>query len=218
MRSFFDQLGDGLTESGRAIAELLPRIIGALLILFVGWLIARFIRNLVKRLLDRESVNNVLDRAGIGGVLADAGYSASSLIATLIYAVLMLTVLKMASEALGADSIQELLTGLTSFIPKLIAALVVLVVAAAIGGFVGDLLRPWGENKQMEWIPSVARVAFVVFGVLTALDILGIGAITTRIYEIGLGAIAVALAIAFGVGGIDTAKLWWAKYLAPSDE
>ncbi len=218
MRSFFDQLGDGLTESGRAIAELFPRIIGALLILFVGWLIARFIRNLVKRLLDRESVNNVLDRAGIGGVLADAGYSASALIATLIYAVLMLTVLKMASEALGADSIQELLTGLTSFIPKLIAALVVLVVAAAIGGFVGDLLRPWGENKQMEWIPSVARIAFVVFGVLTALDILGIGAITTRIYEFGLGAVAVALAIAFGVGGIDTAKLWWAKYLAPSDE
>lgn len=217
MRDFFSQLGDGLVDSGRSVAEVLPRIFGALLVLFVGWLIARFIRNVVRRLLDREAVTNVLNRAGIGGLLDNAGYSASSLIATLVYAVLMLTVLRLASETLGVESIQGLLEGIIGFIPKLIAALVVLILAAAIGGFIADLLRPWGESKDMEWAPNVARVALVVFGVLTALDILGIGAITTRIYEFAFGAIAVAAAIAFGVGGIDTAKLWWAKYLTPRD-
>lgn len=218
MSDFFDQLGDGLKDSGTAVAEFLPKFLGAMIILFLGWLIARFLRNLVKRLLDRESVNNVLDRAGIGGLLSEAGYSAANLIATLIYAVLMLTVFTLAAEALGVESIQSLLSKLVSFLPLLIAALVILVIAAAIGGFIADLLRPWGEAKEMEWVPTVARVALVVFGVLTALDVIGIGAITTRIYEFGLGAVAVATAIAFGVGGIDTAKLWWQKYLTPDTD
>jgi hypothetical protein len=64
-------------------------------------------------------------------------------------------------------------------------------------------------------VAVVARYAVIIFGALTALEILGIGQVSTRIFEFTVGAFAVAFAVAFGVGGIETARKWWGKYLAP---
>jgi hypothetical protein len=84
------------------------------------------------------------------------------------------------------------------------------------------MAQPMGESRNLPWLGSAVRFVIVAFGVITALDVLGVGRITNRIFDAILAtagvAIAVSIAIAFGVGGIDTAKKWWSRYLAPKDK
>ncbi len=216
--SFFENLVDGLIEIGSSIAAFLPKLIGAILILLVGLWIARIFRNVIRRLLDRPAVDNVLDRAGIGPVLKEAGYSGASFIAYLVYIILALTVVVLAADVLDVEVIADLLAGLVAFLPKVLAAIFIVVVAAAFGGFVADFARPWANNRGVPWVSVAARWAFIIFGIATALNVLDIGTVTNRMIEFGLGAVAVAFAIAFGIGGIDTAKKWWEAKLAPSNE
>ena len=220
--SFWDQLTDSLEEFGASIGNWVPKIVGALIILLVGWFIARIIRRVVRKLLDRPAVNSALDKAGIGPALRDAGYSAASLLATIVYAILMLIVLIMAAEALQVQAIVDLLEKLVAYLPLVIVAIIILVVTAAIGAFAGDMVRPMGESRGMPWMGNAVRFVIVGFGVITALDVLGVGRVTNRILDALLATagltIAATLAIAFGVGGIDTAKRWWHKLASPKSE
>lgn len=212
---FFENLVDGLVEIGGSIAAFLPNLIGAILILIIGFWIARLFRSWIKKLLDRPAVDNVLNRAGIGPMLQEAGYSGATFIAYVVYVIIALTVLVLAADVLNIQVIADLLAGLVAFLPKVLAAIFILVITAALGGFVADFVRPWGENRDMPWVPMVARWAFIIFGFATALNVLEVGTISNRVIEFALGALAVAFAISFGVGGIDTAKQWWSTKLAP---
>ena len=69
----------------------------------------------------------------------------------------------------------------------------------------------------MAWIAEAARYAVLIFGALTALNVIGVGTISTQVFQFTIGAFAVAFAIAFGVGGIETARKWWERKLAPRD-
>ena len=220
--SFWDQLTDSLEEFGANIGNWVPKIVGALLILVVGWMVARIVKRIVRRLLDRPVMTTALDKSGIGPVLRNAGYSAAALLATLVYAILMLIVFILAAEALQVQAVVDLLDDLVAYLPLLLVAVIILVVTGAIGTFAGDMARPMGESRDMAWLGSAVRFVIVAFGVITALDVLGVGRVTNRIFDAVLAtaglAIAASAAVAFGVGGIDTAKKWWSRYLSPKTE
>lgn len=213
--SFFDRLTEELKDLGTTFGEWVPRVIGALVILLLGWFIAKWIARIVRRLLDNDSVRRFFDRVGIGQALSNAGYSAANLVGSIVYGFLMLVVFLIAAEALQLTELSDLLRRLIAFLPQLFIAVVIVMVAAAIGRFVADLVRPWGERQRMTWVPTAIQVGLIVFGVVTALDLLGIGIVTNTVLTAVLGTAGLVVAIAFGVGGIDTAKLWWAKYGAP---
>lgn len=215
--SFWDSLRERLDEIGADIGNWVPKIVGALLILLVGLLIARIIRNIVRRLLDNDAVKGVLDRAGIGPALQRSGYSVANLGATVVYGFLVLVVLLLAATALEVQDIIDLLERLIAFLPVVFIAVVLVVIAAAIANFVADLIRPWAESRDMSWVVTATRLAIIIFAVLTALDLVGIGSVSEDVRRGVIAGVAVAFAVAFGVGGIDTAKKWWARYLSPKD-
>ena len=224
MSDFIDELGDGLSEIGTTIADRWAGILGALLVLVIGWVIAKFIRNIVKQIFSTPAVDSVLfDKTGIGGVLRGAGYDGGTLIATIVYALLMLQVLIMAATAAEVDSVVAMVDAIVAFLPQVIGAVLILVLASIIGGFLSDLVRPLGARKGVSWLAAGTRGLLALFGIVLALNFLGIGglsfagiggAIMEALGWLGM-AVAFALSIAFGVGGIDTAKRWWAKHLAP---
>lgn len=214
---FVDSLSTSLSDVGAAIGEWLPRIVAAILVLLVGLFIARIIRRIVKRLFEVEAVSSFLDRVGIGGAVRDSGYSVADVAARVVYGFLALIVLLITSQTLGIDALTNLLQELIAWLPRLLVALIILAVAALVADFVASLVQPWAERKgsSFGWVDNAIRIGIIVFGLLTALDYLGIGVITNTLFTVVSGAAGLILAIAFGVGGIDTAKRWWEKYAAP---
>lgn len=213
--SFWDTLRERLDEIGADIGNWVPKIVGALIILLIGLLIARIIRRIVKRLLENDSVEGVLDKAGIGGALRESGYSASQLGSTIVYGFIALIVLLLAATALKVQALVDLLERLIAFLPVVAVAIILVVVAAAIATFVADLVRPWAQTNNQSWVPTAIRLGIIIFGVLTAFDLVGIGQVSEDIRRAVLLGAGVAFAVAFGVGGIDTAKKWWERYLSP---
>ena len=215
--SFWDRLVESLRDIGTAIGDWTPKILGALIILIVGWFIARILRNLIRRVMEWGPVQSVLDAAGINSALEGSGYNAANLVASTVYFFLWLTILLAAFQALEFDAIVVLLQRFLAVLPLIFIAFIVVVLSAAVGKFVADLVAPWANSNGVTWLPWLTRVGFILFGLVTAMEILEIGffvqALTTALF----GGLGIAFAIAFGVGGIDTAKKWWAKYLSPGD-
>ena len=179
-----------------------------LLILIVGRWIIRTLRNWVGKLLEGQAAQAVFEKSGLSSSLEPSGRRPAALVATLAYAFLMLMLWLIIVQILEIDSIVGLLDRLIAVLPLIFVAVALVLVAAAVANFVTELIRPYAEQRQIGWLPTVARVVIILFGVLAALDLLDIR-FAEDIVKIVTAAAGIAFAVAFGVGGIDTAKLWW---------
>ncbi len=213
---FVEGIRDAFESVGSALGEWLPKIVVALVVLMIGrWIITK-IRVWVEKLLQTQGVASVFERSGLTAALAPSGRSAASLVALVAYAFLMLLLWLIVFRILEIEPIVDLLQRLIAVLPLIFVAVALVLVAAAVGNFVADLVRPYAERRQVSWLPTVTRVVILIFGVLAALDLLEIR-FAEDIVKIITAAAGIALAIAFGVGGIDTAKRWWGRYLAPRE-
>lgn len=221
-QTFLDGLRDGFRDVGQTIVEFTPKLLGALLILLIGWFVARVIRNVLGRVLSGLGLDKLLDRAGIGETVRNAGYTASGVLTSIVYYLLMAVVLLLAAEALGVDELTTLLRDLIAYLPRLLIAVVIVVVAAAIGNFTANLVRPLVTSQNLGWIATAVRVIVLAFGIIAAFETLDLApvlvttVVTSFFGALGV-AVGVALAIAFGIGGIETARKWWEKFAPKAD-
>lgn len=216
--SFTDGVSQGLRNAWAGVIEFAPKLIGALIILLVGWFVAKMIRTLVERILTRLGLDRLLERAGLTGALQKAGYTASSLVARVVYWMALLAVLLMAADALNVETLTVLLAALLAYLPLVAVAIVIVVVAAAIGSFVADVSAPWAEAQGVAWVSKAARWTFIVVGGFAALNTLGVASdIVNTLFIAVVATTGVAMAIAFGVGGIKPAEEYWRKIL-PGNE
>ena len=197
------------------IMAYLPVLLGALIILIVGWIVAKAIKRIVDGLLKVIRFDAMADKAGISRVLekGDLKISASQLVSGLVYWLIMIMVLVMAVDALGLPKASDILASLFAYIPKVIAALLVLIVAMFLASLVSGIVRVAAGNANLpkpEMFAGVSRWAIIIFAVTISLEQLGIASLlVTATFNIILGGVCLALAIAFGLGGKDAA----AKYL-----
>jgi hypothetical protein len=197
------------------ILAYLPVLLGALVILIVGWIVAKAIRRLVDWLLKVARFDVLADKAGISEILrkGDLKISAGEVISKLVYWLIMIMVLVMTVDALGLPKTSDVLTSLFDYIPRVIAALLVLVVAMFLASFVSGIVRTAAGNARMprpEIFAGISRWAIIIFAATIAMVELGIAPLlVTTTFNIILGGVVLALALAFGLGGKDAA----AKYL-----
>ncbi len=197
------------------IMAYLPVLLGALVILIVGWLVAKAVRRLVDWLLKVMRFDTLADKTGISEVLrkGDLKISAREVISGLVYWLIMLMVLVMAVDALGLPKASDVLASLFAYVPKVIAALLVLVVAMFLASFVSGIVQTAAGNANLprpEIFAGISRWAIIIFAVTISLGELGIGTLlVTTTFNIILGGVCLALALAFGLGGKDAA----ARYL-----
>ncbi len=214
--SFWDQLVQELETLGTPLAEWLPRLLVALLILIIGGWIIKWVRKLTVKLLNVSWINDIFDKAGINTALEPSDQNAAGITATVVYAYLYVVLWLMVARVLQIESIVVLLERFLAWIPIVVLAVIIVVVAAAIAAWTAALVAPFAQEKGVGWLTLVVHVGIIVFGVLFALDLLDItfAADITKITTFAVGA---TFAIAFGVGGIDAGKAWWAKYGSPKD-
>ncbi len=217
--SFFDGVSDGVTAAWTDVVAFAPRIVGAALILLVGWMVAKFIRTAVNRVASGAGLDKLLDRAGLSETLKDNGHTASSVVANIIYWMALLTVFLMAAEAMQVETLTVLLAGLIAYLPLLVVAVVIVIVAAAIGRFVGDMVQPWAERQQVAWVATAARVSVVFTGVIAALNTINVAEdIVNALFYAVVGSAAVAFSIAFGVGGIKAGETIWRRVVVRASD
>lgn len=211
---FFDNLLDRLVQFGENLIEWLILLAIALVVLIVGRWIIGLIRKFFEKLLGASFLDGVWERSGVAKALAEGDQTPASLVATLIYAYLMLALLVVVADILLLTTIEVLLLRLLAWLPILLVAAFIVIVAAAIAHWVAELIKPFADENNVPWLTWVVRVAIIIFGILFAMDLLRVD-FAEDIVTIAIGALTVGLAIAFGVGGIDAGKAWWAKYGMP---
>ena len=197
------------------ILNFLPVLLGALLILIIGWIVAKAIRRLINWLLVMARFDVMADKTGISEVLrkGNLAISAREVISGLVYWLIIIMVLVMAVDALGLPKASDVLSSLFAFVPKVIVALLVLIVAMFLANFVSGIVRTAAGNANLpspDLIASISRWAIIIFAVTIAMEQLGIAPLLVgTAFNIILGGVVLALALAFGLGGKDAA----AKYL-----
>jgi hypothetical protein len=217
-------IADPVREMLIKIMAYLPVLLGALIILIVGWLVAKAIKQLVDWLLTTVRFDMLADKAGISEVLRKGNLktTASQIVSGLVYWLIMIMVLVMVVNALGLPKASDILASLFAYVPKVIGALFVLVVAMFLANFVSGIVRTAAGNANLpnpEIFAGISRWAIIIFAVTISLGELGIGTLlVTATFNIILGGVCLALALAFGLGGKDAAARYLNELMKRYDE
>src|SRR5690606_34490084 len=199
---------------GGAFAMLLaavPRIIGFLLILAIGWFIAGLIAKGVGALLRAVRFNELAQRAGIADFVDRMGLRTDSagLLATVSKWFIRLIALVVAFDALGLPAVSGVLHQFLLWVPNLIVAMVVLVIAGLAANAFARLVRGATDRANLgnpALFATIARVAVWSFGALVAVHQIGVATeLVTTLFVAIVGCLALALGLAFGLGGRETA-------------
>jgi hypothetical protein len=193
------------------IIAYLPILLGALIILIVGWIVAKAVRRAVDWLLKTVRFDTMADKTGITEVLrkGELNITASRVVSGLVYWLMIIMVLVMTVDALGMPKASDILASVFAYVPKVIAALLVLVVATFLASFVSGIVRAACNNANLpnpELIAGISRWAIIIFAATIAMEELGIAPLLVgTAFNIILGGVVLTLALAFGLGGRDAA-------------
>jgi Conserved TM helix len=203
-----------LTSLATALALLLgaiPKILGFLVILIIGWLIASAVAAAVAALLRTVRFNDLAKRSGFSDFVQKMGVhtDAAGVVAGLAKWFVRLIVLVTAFDALGLPAVSQVLQQFLLWLPNLVVALVILVLAGLAAKALADLVRGATAEAGLgnpDMMAGIARVAVMAFAVVIAVDQVGIATtLVNTLFMAVVGALALALGLAFGLGGRETA-------------
>lgn len=196
-------------------SAFLPQLLGAFVLLIVGWLVARLLRKVTIKGLKLLRVDVVAERSGIEDFLLKGGvrFTTVTLIANLIYWFIIFTVILAVLNTLGLQVAADLFNRIIFYIPNVVVAVIVLIFGALFARFVQGITHTYLSNVGItgaRFISLIAQYAILVFVVSVALEQLDIGGqVLVSAFQIAFGAVCLALALAFGLGGRD----WAARIL-----
>jgi hypothetical protein len=210
----------GISDAWSKVAEFVPKLLGFLVILVIGYLIAKAIGKIVGKVLERVGFDRAVERGGIKKALESSKFDASDILGKVVFYALFLIVLQMAFGVFGANPVSDLLTGVVAYLPKVIAAILIIVIATAIAAAVRELLdASLGGLSYGRLLANGAGVAIITVGVFAALDQLQIApAIVTGLFYALLAIVAGSAIIAIGGGGIAPMRTRWEQMLARYDD
>ncbi len=193
------------------IGAFLPRLLVAIGVLVIGWLIAKAVRFTVVKAMRAFNFHVLTERAGIDGFLQQGGTEkdTTDLFGVIVYWLVILAALIVAFNGLGLTQVTDLLTRVLLFLPELLVALVLLIFGAYFGRFVGQAVsRTCAARRSATPSCSDTSVQYVIvaFVVLLVFDHLDIGGgLIQNTFLILLSGLVLALALSFGLGGRDRA-------------
>ena len=203
---------DTLSEITSDVVAWLPNLGVALLLIVAGWIIARLVQAILAGILRRVGVDRLAKRAGANELLSNIGfgYSTVDVLARLVFWLILLVFLLAATESLGLSGVVETLGGLIDYLPNVLAAALILLFGGLLGRVVGDAVSGLTEQSGLAGgtaLGRLVRYAIFAFAIILALQQLGVETtlLTTTTMAL-IGAVALALAIAFGLGSQQLAR------------
>jgi hypothetical protein len=205
-----DSIFLGLSNALNTFLAAIPNIIGALVLILIGWIIAGVLARVVTGALQRVGADRLFAQHGAAVYGSQTKSIKPSVVGgELVKWLVRIIFLVAAANLLGLTQVSQLLNDVLLWIPNLIVAAIILLIAPVLARFVrGAIEVGAGEmgftNGRM--LGQIAEIAIVAFAVLVAINQVGIAANLVNILFIGLvGALALAFGLAFGLGGRDVA-------------
>jgi hypothetical protein len=211
IQSFGDSVYTSLTGALTMLMGAIPRIIGFLVIVAIGWAVASLLARGVGALLRAAKFDRLSQRSGFTDLTHKMGSrtDSSGFMALLAKWFIRLITLVVAFDALGVPAVSGILRQLLLWLPNLAVGVVILVIAGVAGNALGSLVRGTTAKAGIakpNVLAAVVRSAVLAFGVLVALNQIGVASSLVNILFMAVvGAAALALGLAFGFGGRDTA-------------
>jgi hypothetical protein len=202
-------VGDSVQTALDSFFGFLPKLIGFIIVLAIGWIIAKVVKTAVTKLLQKFGLDKALHSGSTGRhvdrIAPDT--SPSRLIGSLAYWFIFLGALAIAVSQLGIEALDNFVAAIGAYLPNVVAAVLIFVVAGAIAAAIGGLVaRTMGDTPTGKVVGSVVPVLVMAIATFMILNQLQIAEeIVTITYAALLGSAALAMALAFGLGGRDLA-------------
>jgi small-conductance mechanosensitive channel len=200
-----------LTSFWTQLAGFVPKLLAAFLLLFLGWIAAKLARTATFHLLKIMHFDTLAEKSGIEAFLHQGNLevSLSTLLASLVYWLVILIVIVTVSNSLGLHVVADLFNKVVLYLPNIIVAILVLVLGSLLARFINRIVFAYLNNIGVEGaltISTISEYAILIFVFFVALVQLQIGTqLLTAAFQIGFGAIGLAFALAFGLGGKEWA-------------
>lgn len=208
-------IGQGLMDAWQSIVGFAPLLLGFLVILVLGWIIAWFVGKAVGKGLHSVGLDRALHRGGVGEYFERGRWGASELCGKIIYYVGLLFVLTFAFNVFGPNPVSTLLSDVIAWIPHGIVALVIVVVAAMIAKAARDLITgALGGLSYGRVLANVAAVAILALGAIAALNQIGVAmTVTMPVLIAALATVGGILVVGVGGGLIKPMQSRWSHWL-----
>lgn len=213
-------LQDILGSLSGAVSEFLPRALTALVVILVGFLLAKIVARAVRMGFARLKIDDLLARMGLTGLMGKLGLQdpPGQVLGRFLYYLIVLMFVKSAADAVGLLAISGAITAFFAYLPNLVAALILFVIGVLASQFVSGAVTRSARDAGVEFAPALGRIAsaailFVVsFMALTQLKIHT--DIIHMVAQIVLAGAALAFALSFGLGARDVTRNLLAGFYA----
>jgi hypothetical protein len=203
------KIGDSVQQGLDNVFSFLPKLVGFLIILFIGWVIAKVVKGVLTKALQKVGLDRAL-HSGHAGQYVDKvapNTSPSRLIGSIAFWFLFLGALAIAVSQLGIAALDNFVASIGAYLPNIIAAVLIFVVAGAVAAAVGGLVaRTMGDTPTGKVVGSIVPVLVMAIATFMILNQLQIATeIVTITYAALIGGVFLAMALAFGLGGREVA-------------
>ena len=213
-------MNDALERGWSTVATFVPRLVLFLVILVIGFIVAKVLAKAVNAVLERVGFDRAIERGGVARALEKSTYDPSDILAKIVYYAVLLFTLQIAFGVFGPNPISELLTAIIAFLPKVFVAIVIVIVAAAIAAAVKGLIEgTLGGLSYGKVLANIAAVFILGLGIIAALNQVGIATtVTTPVLIAVLATISGILVVGVGGGLIKPMQTRWERYLLKAEE
>ena len=207
---------EGLTS----FATFVPKLLGFLVILLIGYIVAKAVSKVVDRLLERAGFDRAVEKGGIKKALAKSSYDASDIVAKLVFFAIFIPVLSMAFGVLDITALEQPLAAFMALIPKIIVAILLVVIGAVLAGaaksFISNALGGLSYGPAL----GTAAAVLIMFGfVKSALDQVGVATdVTGPVLYAVLATVAGIAIVGVGGGLITPMQHRWESMLNKADQ
>lgn len=200
------------------IGSAISKIVFGVLVFIVGWIIAKVFKILATKLLKGMKIDKLVEDSGFREILLRGQITKepSELLAGVVYWLLVIVVIFLSINVAGVPIPSGVIENLLSFIPKIIIGIIIFILSLLVGNIVEGVVNTTAGNagiQQAKTLGKTAKTVIIIFGVVLAIEELGIGRnFVTSVFNIILASAALAFALAFGLGAKDLVKNWLEQF------
>ena len=203
-------LSDNLEKAFDEIVTFLPKLVAFLLILIIGYIVARIVKGIVTKLLQKVGLDRALHSGQSGQYVEkiSPGASPSRLVGSVAFWLIFVLAISAAVGALQIQALTDFMAAIFSYLPNVIVAIIIFVLAGAVATAVGGLVaRTMGDTPTGKLVGTIVPVLVMAIATFMILNQLKIAPqIVTITYACLMGAVALGMALAFGLGGREVAS------------